>query len=378
VRPDRLGEPSDIDGEAARMAGVERVEVVARPRSSYSGMHRLTWFADGQLPASLMGRDDQDAVDRFKAWAKDQYDFVWFSRVETYLAIGPYLHAPAAVDIDDLQHHLHVARLGVVGSDDTSAVLDRLRRPLVRLRVRKDARLWTELYGKVAASVNALVVCSELDRARLAAPNAVVVPNGYEPPERPLGRPTIGMPPTVLFPGFLQYGPNVDAAHYLAERIGPSLWSRVPEAQIRLVGRADARVQRLHNPPRVVVTGFVPDIAVELARADIVAVPVRYGSGTRVKILEAFAHRIPVVSTAVGVEGIDAADGVHLLVGDSPETFATACAALLVESPFRTRLVDEAQRRLLELYRWTDIRERIGELARSIVDDSALAAGRTG
>ena len=77
------------------------------------------------------------------------------------------------------------------------------------------------------------------------------------------------------------------------------------------------------------VVGQVPDIDTELARADVVLVPIRFGSGTRLKILEAFAHRIPVVSTSLGAEGLDAVDEHHLLIADTPNAIAAACARLL-------------------------------------------------
>jgi polysaccharide biosynthesis protein PslH len=376
AKPEWLHETGALDLEAAGKAGIDRMEVVPRPHSELSGLHRVSWFAGGRQPMSLAGRNYGHAVDRFSSWTRGQYDFVWNSRVETYLSIGRRLQdVCTVVDVDDLQDHLLVSRFRVRGDDDTSALARRLATPVRRLQMSRDARLWKELYARVSASVDAVVVCSDLDRDRLGAANGVVLPNGYEPPERPLGRSAVGTPPTVLFPGFLQYGPNVDAAHFLVEKIGPALRQKVPHAQIRLVGRVDGRVQRLNDPPAVVVTGPVPDIAAELARADVVAVPLRYGSGTRIKILEAFAHRIPVVSTTVGVEGIDATDDVHLFVRDTPNGFAAACAVMLVESSLRNRLVSAAHGRLLERYRWSVIREQIRRLAGAIADGTGAAVG---
>ena len=66
----------------------------------------------------------------------------------------------------------------------------------------------------------------------------------------------------------------------------------------------------------------------ELAQADVAVVPIRYGSGTRLKILESFAHRVPVVSTTIGAEGLQVEHGVHLLLADDPEAFAAACERL--------------------------------------------------
>jgi glycosyltransferase involved in cell wall biosynthesis len=83
-------------------------------------------------------------------------------------------------------------------------------------------------------------------------------------------------------------------------------------------------------------------MADELERADVVLVPLRFGSGTRLKIIEAFAHRIPVVSTTLGAEGLDAEDGHHLLLADTPAALARACARLLSDDALRARLVANA------------------------------------
>ena len=84
-------------------------------------------------------------------------------------------------------------------------------------------------------------------------------------------------------------------------------------------------------PPTWVLTvvGQVPSTEEELARGSVVVVPIRYGGGTRVKILESFAHRVPVVSTTLGAEGLDVEDGVHVLLADDPDEFAAAIVRLL-------------------------------------------------
>ncbi len=91
------------------------------------------------------------------------------------------------------------------------------------------------------------------------------------------------------------------------------------------------------------VVGRVPDMATELARADVVVVPVRFGSGTRLKILEAFAHRVPVVSTTIGAEGLGVEDRTHLLIADRPEEFADAIYRLRSSPTLHRRIVDAAE-----------------------------------
>jgi len=241
------------------------------------------------------------------------------------------------------------------------------------LRHRKNTRLWRRLQHDAARSGAALAVCSELDRSRVGLPGAVVVPNGYDAPVEPLGRVEVGTPPTILLQGYLSYGPNIDAAQRLVRDVGPHLWARRPDLQIRLVGHGDVRAQALHRPPFVVVTGWVEDMATELGRADLVAVPLRHAGGTRIKILEAFAHRIPVVSTRLGAEGLEVRDGEHLLLRDDPEDFAAACLSLLEDGSLRASLAAQAAELFDERYRWDNIHPLIAAVAGSVA--SGLASG---
>ena len=119
----------------------------------------------------------------------------------------------------------------------------------------------------------------------------------------------VARPAVVLFQATFDYAPNVDAADWLVAEVAPRLRSRIPDVEIRLVGTPVPGVQRQHRPPAVTVVGKVPTMEPELAHADIAVVPIRYGSGTRFKILESFAHRVPVVSTTIGAEGLDVVDG---------------------------------------------------------------------
>jgi glycosyltransferase involved in cell wall biosynthesis len=104
-------------------------------------------------------------------------------------------------------------------------------------------------------------------------------------------------------------------------------------------------------------------MAAELARADLVVVPVRYGSGTRVKILEAFANRIPVVSTSVGAEGIGGVDGVHLLIGDDAQGLAAATVRLLTEPDLRRRVTDAAFELFHDRFRSEVVEDAVARLA---------------
>ena len=115
--------------------------------------------------------------------------------------------------------------------------------------------------------------------------------------------------------------------------------------------------------------GLVDEIDEELARADVEIVPIRSGGGTRVKVIEAFAHRVPVVSTPVGCEGLEVSDGVHLLVADEPGDFAAACARLLRDGVLRERLTQEAYRLYFSKYRCSDVQAVVSRLATGVAAD---------
>jgi glycosyltransferase involved in cell wall biosynthesis len=174
-------------------------------------------------------------------------------------------------------------------------------------------------------------------------PNVTVIPNTYPLPRMPAGDPSAEKPPVVLLQGRLDYPPNIDGAEWLATAIGPRIRSEIGAVEIRLVGRPASSVLKLHEPPAVTVVGPVPSMDDELARASVAVVPVRYGGGTRIKILESFAHRVPVVSTTVGAEGLDVEDGVHLLLADDAAAFAAATVRLLRDRSLRRRLSDAAE-----------------------------------
>ena len=172
----------------------------------------------------------------------------------------------------------------------------------------------------------------------------------------------------------MRYAPNSDAARWLVKTIAPLIRADRPDVTVRLVGDPDNQVSKLDNPPLVSVAGRVPSMQPELEAADLVAVPLRYGSGTRVKILEAFAHRIPVVSTTIGAEGLNVRSGTHLLIADDPETFAKACVTLLEDTQLRKALTEAAHAEFLAHHHWGIARESIRdvfiETARSKGTDS--------
>jgi glycosyltransferase involved in cell wall biosynthesis len=331
---------------------VARATGVQFPRSSPQLRWRLEWGLRRGIPLEVvMPRPDPGPRRALENWAQPPYDVVWFSTPANYEWTGRPRLGPTVVDLMDLED--------VKAEVRSQLLLDRiraergwaaLRTRLAWYQARINRRDWRSFQFSVASQVERIVVPSELDAIRSSFSNVAVVPNTYPRPRRPAGDPSAERPPVVLLQGSLGYPPNIDAAHWFATVIAPRIRRQIPGLELRLVGRPATSVQKLHEPGVVTVVGEVPSMSTELARASVAVVPIRYGGGTRVKILESFAHRVPVVSTTLGAEGLDVQDGVHLLIADDPGEFAAATVRLIGDAALRTRIADAAEKLYQDRY----------------------------
>lgn len=173
----------------------------------------------------------------------------------------------------------------------------------------------------------------------------------------------------------MAYFPNVAGARFFAEQVLPLVRRRVPDVALRLIGRSPHPSLRAlaAADPAIVVTGAVADGAEHIAEGRVVVVPLRHGSGPRLKILEAWALDRPVVSTSKGCEGLDCRDGDDLLVADRPEAFADAICRLLDDPALAAHLVQLARRTLLARY---DVRVLPSALGPVVGVDVAREGGR--
>ena len=202
-------------------------------------------------------------------------------------------------------------------------------------------RIWLLRFSEV-------LTASELDaeRARAIAPGArvMVYPNAL--PLTPL--PPRANEDAIVFSGNMEYHPNISAVRFFRREVWPLLRERWPGLVWRLIGKNPEAVRKFTSgDARIQAQGQVDDAIRELARAKVAVVPVLAGSGTRLKILEAWAAGVPVVSTTLGAEGLGARDGESLLLADSGPAFAEAVSRLLACTELRER-VGAAGRLLLE------------------------------
>lgn len=163
--------------------------------------------------------------------------------------------------------------------------------------------------------------------------------------------------------GDYRWPPTADGLTYFVKNVYPLIHQAVPDVRLAVVGHEPPEtVRRAAESAGICVTGRVEDIRMEILRAAVCVVPTRIGSGIRLKILEAMALSRPVVSTRIGCEGIEAVPGVHLLVADTPEDFATQVVRLLENPSEGRRIADAALRIVRERYAWPVLTDRLSAL----------------
>lgn len=322
----------------------------------------MRWVTSG-LPRAVAWIDWRGAGGALDRWALPRYDLVWFSHTHAWAGVRRARGEATVVDFDNLE-------------DEKLRSLLPFRRSTARGRLgelldRRDVARWRRLQLRAATASRAVVVCSEADRVRSGAVNAVVIPNAY--PGLPVERRDGGRPVFTMV-GLMTYPPNEDGARFFAREVLPLIRAEEGDAAFRVVGRDDGGLADIDRVDGVERTGEVDDVRQALVDTTAVVVPLRAGSGTRVKILEGFAAGLPVVSTTLGCEGLDARHGVELLVADTPLQLATACLEI-ARDPEKARAVASAGHALWDArYRPEKVQAQVADVARTAVQ-SAPSAG---
>ena len=174
------------------------------------------------------------------------------------------------------------------------------------------------------------------------------------------GRGGDGEAPILLFIGAFGYPPNRRAAHHLLDEIFPRVQRQHPNVRLRLVGGSPSEHMREWGAEQAItVTGFVDDIRSHLAASDIAVIPLMEGSGTRLKIIEAFASKLPVVSTPKGVEGLEVEHGIHALIAEVPDGIASHVSRLIEQPTLRSEMAEEAYELMKQSYSWQSVQGTI-------------------
>jgi glycosyltransferase involved in cell wall biosynthesis len=352
VEPHRL---SDADAVAA--AGIKLRAVKVPARSALSEAGRIARSLTTGDPYVMYGRHRwPDVMSAWKTELSRQPDVVYLDHLDGYLYWSAFRAngIPAVIDL----HNVYSLLARRSGADQPNA--------LTRILLKREAtRL--ERVERAAARDCTVFAVSDQEAAHfrsLGAARVITVPNGVDMGafgELPIGR--VG-PPIVVFIGTMSWAPNAAAARFLAGEVFPRLQQNLRDIRLQIIGRDPPADLRAMSGGGIEVTGTVPDIVPYLRTASLLAVPLEAGGGTRLKILEAFAAGVPVVSTAVGAEGIAATPGVHFVRAERRE-FATAIGELLLDKERAGQLASAGRALAGEKYDW----KRIGDVATDAINE---------
>jgi glycosyltransferase involved in cell wall biosynthesis len=327
----------DASGELKGQPPPDISKVVKRPPGGVPWLTRLTWTVRRLVTTGSLPR--------------------WNAKTWNALADEVFRRSPALVLLDGARAADYGALLRVNGYRGRIVLNEhnvehhllerqRLRESGFFKRLELAVRVWRlrAVESHLARYVDACVALTDVDRSRLLSLNAglecVTAPPAVDfehyRPQAPSGD-----GPEVLFIGSCHWAPNLDGLTWFAREIWPSIRAAVPDARLNVVGRGPP--DWLSEIPGAVAIGYVEDERPFYDRARVVVVPLRFGSGVRIKILNAFAMSRPVVSTSLGAEGIPAVPGKSIEISDDVAGFAHRTIQLLQDRLRATAVGAEGQ-----------------------------------
>lgn len=337
-----------LDDATRRALAPWVTELIVLPRRPLKHPLTLWHAATSSLPLlASINSHAPDLAHRFEALLDDG---VWdVVQIEHSYGFEPYAHAlrrrgqPFILTEHNIESTLGAATYGKWPV---------WARPLARYDQWRAAR-WERT---VLTQAQAIVAVTEEDARGLAAISGrpvQVVGNGVDAQAFAQVRPDPAAG-TVLFVGNYDYAPNVDAVEWALADIFPRLWQRVPTARFLVCGHALPAAWRARFPdPRIEWHGYVEDLAEVQAQASVFLAPLRFGGGSKLKVLEALAASLPVASTREGMSGLGVQDGLQARVADSAQGLAEALASLL-ENPAQATALGQAARALVaERFDWS-------------------------
>lgn len=359
----RLVVLADLDDAARRnLAEVFKAEVVCAPtRRRRRGQALAYWLTHPTVPWTWARTDHSPVRDVVSAEATPTTAcLIWCNGVETWPSVPRELRHLAAVDAHDLPSRNRsellrtTLRRWVRGRREARKGRALEPRPSLKgIAVSADVALRTRLLeGQIGRWSRALIVSSH-DEAAMRR-RTVVVPNGASEPTDQLSP---GQGTRFVFPAQFGYPPNVDGAEWFALEVLPLLRRRMRDPAVVLAGSGSDKLMRLATDHGLDFTGYVEHFDDVYDDDTVVVVPLLSGSGTRIKILEAWARGLPVVSTSKGAEGLRAVPGEDALIADTPADFARACAEVARSSELRARLSQGGRRRFAEGGSWAQAQE---------------------
>jgi len=369
-----FGETGDLTYIYFREAGAAPAEMpfcreligVERPRPYTAG--KILRGIAGRWPLPVLNYTSAAMLaEARRCLAAARFDLVYIDAIHLAACERELRSAPGAAPVVYNWHNIESELMERFSGHAKS----RAKRWYARLTARRLAGAEEEILG----SAYGHIVCSEREKEELLrrAPSAriAVVENGVDAAafrdDAPAGART-----RIVFVGAMNYRPNADAAVWFARSLWAGIREQFPELRLTIVGGDPGpEVVALRDIPGVEVTGRVPQIQPYYRDAMAAVVPLRVGGGTRLKIVEAMAAGVPVISTAIGAEGLMVEDGATILIAQEDAAWARALRTLQ-DTETRSRIVDRARALATSRYDWNVIGKGLVEACARWAEEAAV------
>lgn len=324
--------------------------IMPKITASFNFFTRLKHLLQGKIPyfeyvkTATLSKEEIEQIQKA--------DLIQVEELESYFAVKKYLgifNKPISLDAHNIEFKKFLA-----GTETEGFFIKWLGR-ILSTKVK-------QIEIQSAKKIDYILTCSEDEKKYFSqyvpATNICCIPNGVK-------NTNINHSPTdtknILFMGLLSYGPNADGIRYYLDNIHHFLISKYPDLIVTIIGRnpPDWINERAAHDKTIVIKGFVESVEAELTNATVCICPIRFGSGTRLKVLEYMAAGKPVVSTSIGAEGIHVKDGTDILLADTPIQFATAIAKLLNDKILANRVGMNGEKIVAEQYNWEKIQDKL-------------------
>jgi polysaccharide biosynthesis protein PslH len=367
-----FAEPNDADGTEHELRKVCKAsDIVPRRTESLSGstnyLARLACVLSPSPFTIDRFRSDEMRAALERRLNSGAFDLVLCDNIYTTINLPP-TSLPLVLNSHNVEH-LILQRYAQQESNPLKALYARLEAGKLR-------RFEAATY-KRAASV---MVCSKLDGNLLEqlcpGLKTAVVPNAVDVLDYEIGAEED--PVTLVYQGGMDWFPNRDALEYFVRAILPLVQKEIPGARLIAAGRnptAEFRA-RFSDVPALQFTGTLPDLRPTIAKAAVCVVPLRVGSGTRLKILESGAMGKAIVSTTIGAEGLDFVPGEEILIADDPGAFAANVVELLRNPGWRKAMGQAARNRVAQDYDVKALKRSIDGVFRSLQQSIGTEAGK--